>query len=375
MRIKNGKVYTEEGIFDKQDVSMEGEFFADGRNRTEGETEILDAEGLWVIPGLTDIHFHGCVNHDLCDGTIEAITAIAQYELKNGITSICPATMTMPEAILMQIAELAAAYQNPEGADLVGINMEGPFVSREKKGAQNENYIIPPNLELYYKLQEISGHRFKLVDIAPEEAGALEFIEAVKDEVVVSIAHTTADYELTRKAFKAGASHVTHLYNAMPPYTHRAPGVVGAASDCRECRVELICDGIHVHPSVVRNTFRIFGSDRVVLVSDSMRAAGLEDGSYTLGGQKVNVMGKLAVLEDGTIAGSVSNLMDCVRVCVKEMGIPLEQAVRSAAVNSAKVIGIYDRYGSITPGKYANTVLLDQDLNIKHVIMRGKLVK
>jgi N-acetylglucosamine-6-phosphate deacetylase len=375
MIIKKGSVYTEEGVFSKQDISVEGEFFSDCANMEEDKEELLDAEGLWVIPGLTDIHFHGCVNYDLCDGTREAVAAMAEYELRNGITNICPATMTMPESVLVQIAELAAAYENPEGADLVGINMEGPFVSREKKGAQNENYIIPPSLALYHKLQEISGNRFRLVDIAPEEPGALEFMKAVKDEIVVSIAHTTADYDLAVKALRAGASHVTHLYNAMPPYSHRAPGVVGAASDSQDCRVELICDGIHVHPSVVRNTFRIFGSDRIVLVSDSMRATGLEDGVYTLGGQKVNVMGKLAVLEDGTIAGSVSNLMECVRICVKEMGIPLEQAVRSAAVNSAKAIGIYDRYGSITPGKYANAVLLDQELNIKYVILRGKIVK
>jgi len=203
----------------------------------------------------------------------------------------------------------------------------------------------------------------------------MEFIEAVKDEVTVSVAHTTADYDKAMTAFQMGASHVTHLFNAMPPYTHRAPGVIGAASDSDHCRVELICDGVHIHPSVVRNTFRMFGPDRVVLVSDSMRAAGLGDGESSLGGQKVFVNGNKATLEDGTLAGSVSNLMDCVRVCVKEMKLPLEQAIRSAAVNSAKAIGIYDQYGSITPGKYANVVLLDQDLNVKGVIMKGNVVR
>jgi N-acetylglucosamine-6-phosphate deacetylase len=378
MIIKNAKVYNEDGSFTVRDIAIAGELFtevADSKNENTGNlAEVLDAAGLIAIPGLTDIHFHGCINHDLCDGTLKAIAAIAEYELQNGITAICPATMTMPEEDLINIAEAVAVYENSNGADLVGINLEGPFISKAKKGAQNEHYIVPPNPELYHKLQQLTKNKIKLVDIAPEEPGALEFIRAVKNEVVVSIAHTTADYETAIMAIKAGASHITHLYNAMPSYTHREPGVVGAASDCPNCRVELICDGIHIHPAVVRNTFRIFGPDRVVMISDSMRAAGLGDGESSLGGQKVFVKGKKATLEDGTIAGSVSNLMDCVRVCVKEMEIPLEQAVRSAAVNSAKAIGIYDKYGSITPGKYANVVLLDRELNVRCVIMKGRII-
>ena len=379
MIIKNAKVYKEEGSFTPQDIAINGELFIDAADQqveiVNTGVEILNAAGLMAIPGLTDIHFHGCVNYDLCDGTIEAIEAIAEYELENGITSICPATMTMSEETLTQIAEAIAAYKSHQGADLVGINMEGPFLSREKKGAQNERYLKVPDLALYRKLQNITNNLIKLVDIAPEEPNALEFIRAVKNEAVVSIAHTTADYETALEAIKAGASHITHLYNAMPPYSHRAPGVVGAASDSPSCMVELICDGVHIHPAVVRNTFRIFGGDRVVLISDSMRAAGLGNGESSLGGQQVFVNGKKATLKDGTVAGSVSNLMDCVRVCVKEMEIPLEQAIKSAAVNSAKAIGIYDKYGSITPGKYANVVLLDDDLNIKVIIKKGKLVK
>ncbi|HWT75018.1 MAG TPA: N-acetylglucosamine-6-phosphate deacetylase [Mobilitalea sp.] len=379
MIIRNAKVYNDEGRFILQDIYMEGEVFTaaedyQGSKRSFGEV-VLDAAGLMAIPGLTDIHFHGCVNYDLCNGTEEAISAIAEYELQNGITTICPASMTLPEEVLTKIVEAVSSYDNTKGADLVGINLEGPFISTEKKGAQNELYIVPPNLELYRRLQKVSKNRIKLVDIAPEEPGALEFIKAVKDEVVVSLAHTAADYETATKALQAGASHITHLYNAMPAYTHRKPGVIGAASDSPDCTVELIGDGVHVHPAVVRNTFRIFGSDRVILVSDSLMATGIGDGEVELGGQKVYVKGKKATLKDGTLAGSVMNLMDCVRVCVKEIGIPLEQAVRSAAVNSAKAIGIYDKYGSITPGKYANVVLLDEELNVRGVIKKGRLVK
>lgn len=379
MIIKNAKVFHEDGKFALNDIIINGEVikgFIDNQiNNSDTTEEVLDAAGLIAIPGLTDIHFHGCVNHDLCDGTLEAIAAIAAYEAQNGITTICPATMTMSEDTLKQVAKAVSEYKNSKGAELVGINMEGPFISKKKKGAQNERYIMPSNLELYQELQRLSNKMIKLVDIAPEEPGAMEFIKAIKNEVIVSIAHTTANYEIATEAIKVGASHITHLYNAMPPYTHREPGVIGAASDSPDCKVELICDGIHIHPAVVRNTFKIFGSDRVIMISDSMMATGIGDGEATLGGQKVYVKGKEAILKDGTIAGSVSNLMDCVRCCVKEMEIPLEQAILSAAVNSAKAIGIYDNYGSITPGKYANVVLLDNELNVKRVIMKGSIVK
>jgi len=185
----------------------------------------------------------------------------------------------------------------------------------------------------------------------------------------MSIAHTEADYDTAIGAFEKGASHVTHLYNAMNPYTHRAPGVVGAAADTRKVEVELICDGVHIHPAAVRTTFKIFGDDRIILISDSMMATGLEDGEYSLGGQAVKVVGNLATLQDGTIAGSATNLMDCMRTAVLKMGIPMESAVKCASANPAKSVGIYDQYGSITPGKMASLVLLKkEDLAIKQVI-------
>ena len=216
---------------------------------------------------------------------------------------------------------------------------------------------------------------FKLVDLAPEEEGAMEFIRAEKGKVVLSIAHTTADYETAKAAIEAGVTHMTHLYNAMNPINHRAPGPIIAAADDEYCEAELICDNVHIHPAIVRNTFKMFGEDRVIFISDTMEAAGLEDGMYELGGQPVIVKGNRATLEDGTIAGSNTNLMKCMRTAVKQMGIPLEKAVKCAAVNPAKSIGIYDQYGSITPGKVANAVLLDQEtLEIKGVILKGQML-
>ena len=249
--------------------------------------------------------------------------------------------------------------------------MEGPFISPAKKGAQNGLYIHKPDVPMFLRLQKAAGGLFKLVDIAPEEEGAMEFIDVLKDQVAISLAHTTADYDTAKEAYDRGACHATHLYNAMPPFSHRAPGVIGAACDSPHVRAELICDGIHLHPATVRTTFKMFGDDRLILISDSMMATGLNDGEYALGGQPVTVRGNLATLADGTIAGSATNLMDCVRTAVKKMDIPLGSAVKCAAVNSAKAVGIYDRYGSITPGKTANLVLLDKDLNLKTVYLRG----
>lgn len=377
MIIRGAAVYTEDNRFEDKDIYINGDIFA----AEECGGEVIDGNGCYAIPGLTDLHFHGCVGRDFCDGTIEAIDAIAAYEASIGVTTIAPATMTMDADTLYAVCEAAAEYRSRQekgefagSAALCGINMEGPFISKEKMGAQNPKYIQKANDELYEAMQTKSGGLIKLVDIAPETEGAIDFIRRKKEETVLSIAHTTADYDTAMAAFQAGATHVTHLYNAMPPFSHRAPGVIGAAADAG-VEAELICDGVHIHPSVVRATFRMLGEDKIIFISDSMMATGLADGDYSLGGQPVKVTGNLATLKDGTIAGSATNLMECLRIAVQQMRISLETAVKCAAVNSAKSIGIYDKYGSITCGKVANLVLLDKkDLSLKQVILRGKLL-
>ncbi|MBD5456514.1 MAG: N-acetylglucosamine-6-phosphate deacetylase [Lachnospiraceae bacterium] len=378
MIIKNASVFTEDGRFMLKDIYIEGGEFVDSAQKVSDKEEI-DASGCYAIPGLTDLHFHGCVGHDFCDGTREAIDAMAAYEASIGVTNIVPATMTLSEDTLLLICEAAKAYReeglHEKRARLCGINMEGPFVAPSKKGAQNGEYIRKPDIEMFDKLNKASGNIVKLVAIAPELEGAMEFIEKKHGETVISLAHTAADYDTAMQAFEKGADHVTHLYNAMNPYTHRAPGVVGAAADTQKAEVELICDGVHIHPAAVRTTFKIFGDDRIILISDSMMATGLDDGDYSLGGQAVKVVGNLATLKDGTIAGSATNLMDCLRTAVLKMGISMESAVKCAAVNTAKCVGIYDKYGSITPGKKADVVLLKkEDLALKQVIMEGQLI-
>lgn len=372
MIIKNVQIFGEDRCFTPGAIEIRnGKFTAVGESVVEEAEEVIDGEGCLAIPGLVDIHFHGCVGDDFCDATPEAVAHMAEHEASIGVTSICPATMTLSKEDLHKIMKNGGDYQADKGAKLVGINMEGPFISEAKKGAQAATHIRLCDAKFFHELQEEAKGLIKLVDIAPENEGAMEFIDAVKDEVVVSVAHTTASYDVAAEAFARGARHVTHLYNAMPPLNHRNPGVIGAARDAQHCHVELICDGVHIHPSVVRATFEMFGAERVILISDSMRATGLTDGQYTLGGQDVFVKGPRATLADGTIAGSATDLMGCVKVAVKEMGIPLEDAIACATMNPAKEIGIYDTCGSITPGKAADLVLLDSDLNVKAVFVDG----
>ena len=252
--------------------------------------------------------------------------------------------------------------------------MEGTFISANKKGAQNGNYIHGADTKMLQRLQEISGNKVRTVVVAPETEGALEFIRENSGKVRISLAHTTADYETSQKALSLGASQLTHMFNAMPPLSHRAPGPIGAAADDPHCMVELICDGVHIHPAAVRTAFKIFGDSRIILISDSMRAAGMADGTYDLGGQAVTVKRNLAVLEDGTLAGSVTNLMDCLRTAVKSMGIPLGSAVKCAAVNPTRAIGAFQDYGTLSPGKYANIVILNGSLGTEAIFHRGKPV-
>ena len=376
MVIKNVKVYTEKKQFTEGDVMIRDGLFVD---EDCGDEEVIDGEGCYAIPGLIDLYFHGCMGHDFCDGTKEAIQEIARYEASVGVTAIAPATMTLPVDELVQILSVAAEYRKEaqEGADLIGVNMEGPFISKVKKGAQDERNIIACDVHICQRFLDASEGLVKFVGIAPEDnENAAAFIEAMKDKVNISLAHTNADYDTANAAFQAGANHAVHLYNAMPSFTHRAPGVVGAVSDNPHVNAELICDGVHIHPAVVRATFRMMGPERMILISDSMRATGMPDGRYTLGGLEVDVVGNRATLvSDGALAGSATNLMDCMKTAVKQMGIPLETAVACATVNPAKALGVYDTYGSVTPGKKGNLVLLDKELNVKMVIKDGKVIQ
>ena len=374
MIIKNANIYTPEHTFRTGDLVIRDGRIAFGAAPQEGE-QVLDAKGAYALPGLVDIHFHGAVGHDFCDADEAGLQAIADFEASKGVLAICPATMTFSEEILNGIIDAAAAHKNGRGADLVGINMEGPYISPRKIGAQNPKYVQGADAAMFRRLQQRSGGLIKLVDVAPEEPGNLDFIRDCAGEVRISIAHTCTSYETAKEAFAAGASHMTHLYNAMPGITHREPGpIIAALEDHAE--VELITDGVHIHPAMVRFTFNTFGDDRVVLIADSMMACGLPDGAYSLGGQAVTVRGPRATLTEhpDTIAGSATCLYDCMRRAVVDMGVPLESAVRAASENPARSIGVDADYGTLAPGRYGNVILADDDLNILTVVQKGKII-
>lgn len=367
MIIKNGFVFQEDGTFEKKDLYVENGLLVFSEKEVTDHT-VIDAEGLKVIPGLVDVHSHGAFGHDFCDADPEGLKIILKYEKEHGITSYCPTSMTLAKEKLMDIFSTAAQIEHCEDqARVIGINMEGPLIDIKKKGAQAAEHISVPDPSFFRKCNEASGNQIKLVTLAPNVDKAFEFIREVKDEVVVSIGHTTADYDCAKKAMDLGAKHVTHLYNAMPPFAHRDPGVIGAACDTPDCMVELICDGFHIHPSTIRATFKMFGPERVVLISDSMMATGMPNGKYELGGQEVTMKDNFAALADGTIAGSATNLFDCMKKAM-EFGIPESQAIFAATRNPAKSIGVYDRVGSLEPGKYADLLLVDDDYNLIRVI-------
>lgn len=374
MIIRNAKVFSDGCRFVEKDLVIR-----DGRvvfgAAPLPEEEVLDAQGAYALPGLVDIHFHGAVGHDFCDADEAGLQAIADFEASKGVLAICPATMTFDEEILNGIMDVAAAHKNERGADLVGINMEGPYISPNKVGAQNPKYVMGADAGMFRRLQERSGGLIKLVDIAPEVEGNLDFIRDCHNETRISIAHTCADYDTAKAAFAAGASHMTHLYNAMPGITHRDPGPIIAALE-EGAEVELITDGVHIHPAMVRFTFNTFEDDHVILIADSMMACGLPDGEYSLGGQAVTVRGPRATLTEhpGTIAGSATCLYDCMKHAVLDMGVPLASAVRAASLNPARSIGIDADYGSLEAGRWGNVILADEQLNILKVIRKGEVL-
>lgn len=367
MRIENALVFRPDGQFHRGSVAFDRVF------QENAAGPVLDAKGMYLIPGMVDIHLHGARNADVCDGTPEALQTISQFLSSHGVTSFCAATMTYGLNKLLPVMETVRDFAPQTGARCLGVNLEGPFISPAKKGAQAAKDIVPPDLDLYRQLQAASGNRVRLVDLAPELPGAEAFIREASRGCRISLAHTEGDYDTAMAAFAAGADHVTHLFNAMPPLHHRKPGVIGAAMDAN-AYVEVICDGLHLHPSIIRAIFRMFPADKICFISDSMRCAGLPDGDYELGGQPVVVQNGRCTLHDGTLAGSSIHLHTALQRAV-EFGVPLEKAVAAVTINPARSLGLNSLVGSIESGKPADCVLLDAELNIHAVFQDGILLQ
>ena len=373
MLYKNAYVFDGSGFVYGGFTVEEGRFARLFRGETKEAG--TDLEGAYIIPGLVDVHNHGNSGADFSDGKLEGLKTMGRYLAKNGVTSFAPASMTLPYDVLATAFATAVEYREErpaEGARLMGIQMEGPFFSEKKKGAQNGAYLRDPDFQAFKALYEGCGGLIRIADVAPELPGAAEFAEKASKLCTVSVAHTDADYEQAAAVFQSGARHLTHLFNAMPPIHHRKPGVIGAASE-RECVVaELICDGLHVHPSSVRMAFKLFPG-RICLVSDALRCCGMPDGEYELGGQQVFLKDNIARLADGTIAGSASNLYQCMLNAI-DFGIPTAAAINSATIIPARELGCQGEIGSIEEGKLADFVVCDEQLRCKAVYIGGKKI-
>lgn len=332
----------------------------DGKISHMGKTDEsgFDLKGKKVFAGLTDIHSHGCIGYDTMDG--EHLGDISKFMAENGITSWLPTTMTMGMDTISDIVN--SPLTSNEGAEILGYHLEGPYINAKYKGAQNEKYIRNPDINEFKKLKNI-----KMVTIAPELENAFEFIKECSE--LVSIGHTDCDYSCAEKAIELGAACLTHTFNAMPPLHHRNPGPIGAAID-KSIYIQVICDGIHIHPAVIRTLYKLFGTERMILISDSMRATGLSDGTYEFGGQEITVKDSVARTQDGAIAGSTSTLMQCVKKAV-EFGIPEKDAFKMASQTPCELLKI--NKGKLEVGYDADFIVLDNDYKVIHTVINGNI--
>ena len=336
----------------------------------EGVDEVIDATGAYVAPGFVNVHIHGCDGADTMDEDADALGKIAAFQARTGVTSFLPTTMTCAyDAVERALDRIRRAlHRSIHGARILGAHMEGPFISPAKKGAQDEQYILPPTFARIAPYRDV----IKIITVAPEMIVEDDFIESCcKSGIIVSLGHTAADYETARAAIASGASHITHLCNAMTGLNHRKPGMLGAALDTN-ANCELIVDNVHVHPAMQRIIYAAKRGAHIIPITDSMRACGLGEGVSELGGQRVYVKGTLATLADGTIAGSVLRMNDGLRILRENLGIAIPAIVEMATRTPAEELGVYGELGSLSVGKYADIAIFDEEFRIRRTIVGGR---
>lgn len=377
--IKNVKIICEDQILTDYNLIIENNKIFDviKNNVNEKVEKVIDGEGKYLSPGFIDIHNHGNSGFDAMDGTLEAIEGIGKFHLTSGVTTFLATTMTASfdrtkEVISNVVNYIEETGKKSDRAKCDGLYLEGPYFSVEKCGAQPKQYIKAPDMGELSDYVELGNGLVKIVALAPENENAIEATKyLVKNDIVVSGGHSNANYEDTMKVFNAGAREVTHMYNGMRAFSHRDPGIIGAAMLDNRIACEMICDGIHIHDAAMRLLYKIKGKDKIILISDAMRAAGLDDGEYDLGGQNVFVKGYEARLANGALAGSTLTLNRAVKNMINLVNVPLVEAVRMATLNPARQIGIDDKVGSIKTGKIADLILFDENINIEKVFVEG----
>lgn len=377
------KIYSEQGVLNNARVKI-----TDGKIQeiyrgpaTNSSTEkLLDfPESYHLIPGLIDLHVHGANGKDVMDGELDALTTMSSALAMEGVTGFLATTMTTSvekiERALCVVRDFIHRQDQNVGAAIFGVHLEGPFISPEKIGAQNRENILPCKTDYIERWQKLSGHAIKIVTLAPELSGSAEFIRYLQQQkIIASLGHTNATFAESCEAIAAGCSHVTHLFNAMRGIHQREPGVVTAALLADEVTVEMIVDGIHVHPALVQLVLRMKGKDKLVMVTDAMRAKCMHDGMYELGGQSVEVKDAVARLADGTLAGSTLKMPVALQNIMKFTQCSLQDAVNMAAENPAKILGVFDKKGSIAIGKDADLVVLDENLQVVMTVIGGKMI-
>jgi len=378
--IKGGTIFTPFTKIDNGTVCIKnGRIVRVGRRISEPlEAEIVDVSGMIVVPGFIDTHIHGGAGSDVMDATPEAIDNIAKFCARFGTTSMLATTMTESFDRIVQAVQATRALikRGTNGAEILGIHLEGPYISPERRGAHNVEHVRSPSLAEFKRILEESANSVKIVTVAPEIEGATEFIGTLKNwGIVVSAGHSNASYAEIMSAIKAGITHVTHIFNGMKEFHHREPGIVGAALADKELTVSVIADGIHVHPTAIKVLFRAKGADNIILISDAVRPAGMGNGTYELGGFAVTVKDGVCRLPSGTLAGSTLTMNMAVKNMVSFLGIPLSDALKMASTNAASMIGFGDTKGSLEEGKDADIAILDEDLSVQSTIVKGRIIK
>jgi len=379
--IENGMVITPSETIEKGLVVFEnGKITAVGQRnhiKVPKNAKVIDASDKIVAPGFVDIHIHGGNGRDVMDASYEAVKEIAKFLINHGTTSFVPTTISAPHPELLRTVKAlkTAMEKGTDGAEVLGVHLEGPYINPEKRGAHDANYVRLPSIDEFEEIWKASNHAVKIVTLAPELEGSKVLIQRLRElGIVASIGHSNATYTQAVDAIKQGVRHATHMFNRMSGFDPREPGVVGAVLVHDKLTTELICDSVHVHPAAMKLLTRVKGSEKVVLVTDAIRAAGMPDGEYALGEKHIIVKDGISRLEPGDFAGSTLTMDRAVRNIMKLIGTPLQTAVKMATANPAAVINVDKNKGSLELGKDADIVIIDDEINVYMTIVKGKIV-